>query len=386
MAVSPGPIFAGAWGVFSRSYEADYGWSRGSVMAVMTWMIAGMVAASPVIGVIIDRYGPVKVLKISTTCLLTLVGLVFHTITNLYMLYAIGFLTGALTIGAQSISYTRLLSLHFDKNYGFAVGIVASGLGAGYMIMAPIVEILIEKGDRILAYRGLGIMISVVLFMLCFVSNGLSTLRRVDHMNSDAQVQGMSLYDSLNTATFWLISGVIGVFSFVLTGIIPHLVLIAHEFTGDKNVVSIMIWFGLTTVVSRIVFGYYLDKLPVRYLAMYFFGISVIGLDIGLISSNLIALMIATIFLAIGFGAESDLIPCLIRQYFGLKAFGQIYGWIFMAFLIGAGLGPWVIGVGYDYFGSYRQPVAGLIIVAVIGLILLWAMKPPPTQSDVSIA
>ncbi len=39
---------------------------------------------------------------------------------------------------------------------------------------------------------------------------------------------------------------------------------------------------------------------------------------------------------------------------FGLRAFGEIYGYLFAAFVLGAGVGPLIMGGGFDATGSYR--------------------------------
>jgi hypothetical protein len=41
-----------------------------------------------------------------------------------------------------------------------------------------------------------------------------------------------------------------------------------------------------------------------------------------------------------GIGAEIDLMAFFISRYFGLKAYGKIYGLMFMLFNIGTGMDP----------------------------------------------
>jgi hypothetical protein len=45
-----------------------------------------------------------------------------------------------------------------------------------------------------------------------------------------------------------------------------------------------------------------------------------------------------------GIGAEIELMAFFIGRYFGLKAYGKIYGSMFMLFNIGTGLGPALSG------------------------------------------
>ena len=44
---------------------------------------------------------------------------------------------------------------------------------------------------------------------------------------------------------------------------------------------------------------------------------------------------IAAFLVGLGMGAEGDIIAYLISRYFGLRAFGEIYGYAFSAFTLG---------------------------------------------------
>ena len=49
-----------------------------------------------------------------------------------------------------------------------------------------------------------------------------------------------------------------------------------------------------------------------------------------------------------GIGAEIDLMAFFISRYFGLKAYGKIYGVMFALFNIGTGLGPALSGRSFE--------------------------------------
>ena len=66
---------------------------------------------------------------------------------------------------------------------------------------------------------------------------------------------------------------------------------------------------------------------------------------------------VGAVLVGLGMGAEVDLIAYLQSRYFGLRAFGQIYGYLFAVFTVGTGLGPFLMGAAYDATGSYRVRV-----------------------------
>src|SRR5271155_2688095 len=69
--------------------------------------------------------------------------------------------------------------------------------------------------------------------------------------------------------------------------------------------------------------------------------------------------VVGMVLLGMGLGTEIDLIAFLITRYFGQRAFGQIYGYFFMIFGLGSGVGPLLGGVTYDRAGSYNPALIG---------------------------
>jgi cyanate permease len=49
-----------------------------------------------------------------------------------------------------------------------------------------------------------------------------------------------------------------------------------------------------------------------------------------------------------------------------MRAFGEIYGYLFALFMLGAGAGPFAMGVSYDVTGSYQWMLACFAIALVL--------------------
>jgi MFS family permease len=144
----------------------------------------------------------------------------------------------------------------------------------------------------------------------------------------------------------------------------------------SAQIASVM---GLSTFLGRVGVGFLVDRIFAPYVAMAFFGCSAVGflLISGGISSN--TAYLAALLLGLGFGAESDLIGYFVSRYFGLKNFGEIYGYIYGAFLIGAGAGPLLLGFGYDYFNGYQGLLRLFGIVCAFSCFLFLLLPPFPT-------
>jgi cyanate permease len=77
-----------------------------------------------------------------------------------------------------------------------------------------------------------------------------------------------------------------------------------------------------------------------------------------------------------GLGAEVDLIAFLLSRYLGIRSFGEIYGYLFAIFMLGAGLGPFVMGVSFDQTGSYKLILVCFGFVLAIASILMLRLGP----------
>jgi MFS family permease len=72
--------------------------------------------------------------------------------------------------------------------------------------------------------------------------------------------------------------------------------------------------------------------------------------------------ILAAVLMGLGVGAEADVMPYLVSRYFGLKALGELFGYIFSAYTLGVAAGPVLMGAGFDSTGSYVRPLTILAI------------------------
>lgn len=66
----------------------------------------------------------------------------------------------------------------------------------------------------------------------------------------------------------------------------------------------------------------------------------------------------------------------LISRYFGLRAFGTIYGFIFGGFGLAGGLGVYLMGASFDATGSYRSMLTVFCLAALFGAALMLRLGP----------
>jgi cyanate permease len=118
-------------------------------------------------------------------------------------------------------------------------------------------------------------------------------------------------------------------------------------------------------LLGRVATGYLLDRFFASSVAVCFFGATTLGVILLWSGAAGNLAFQAAVLVGLGQGAELDLIPYLVSRYFGLRAFGEIYGYAFAVFTLGGVVGPLLMGMGFDATGSY-QLVLGVFAIATL--------------------
>lgn len=114
---------------------------------------------------------------------------------------------------------------------------------------------------------------------------------------------------------------------------------------------------GVGLLIGRILTGILIDRVHAPFVACVFFVGGALGIFILRSTQDYQLLLVATMLIGLTIGAEGDLISYLVRSYFGLRAFGTLFGIAFSGYGFGAVIGPVGLGAWFDRHGSYDLPL-----------------------------
>ena len=245
-----GLIFSGcvyfAFSLFVKPLQAEFGWSRSAIMGAFTFLFLVIGLASPVAGRAVDRYGPKMVLSLGG--LITALGFlslnVLGSLPHYYISYIMIGLGGA-AIGP--VPLTSVVSDWFHVRRGLAIGIMSMGVGAGGLVLAPLVGgfIIPNFGWRA-GYLSIGLMtITLVPLTLMVirskvadetpVQDGLYDGRLRELQSQSTAANDVTLRMALFSTAFWLIALAFMLVQFSSVGTIqsqvPHLLDIGFPVT-----------------------------------------------------------------------------------------------------------------------------------------------------------
>jgi len=373
------------FGVFVIPLVDAFGWSRGDVSTAASFLLLGTFITAPIIGTIIDRFGAKKVGLISLGAL----SLGYATLTQLggsiAVFYAMWLTMALVGGGTTPVVWTRAVNLWFDKGRGLALGIALAGAGVAGIVAPAFTTALIQEFGWQGGYLGIGAIILLVALPL--VALFFNDHAPVDvHPDSAAHTPvaanslGMTLSESVRTSVFWKIA--IGFFfiSAIIAGLLINLVpLLVDRDMTQMAAAGIAGVLGFAVVFGRVGVGFLIDRFPAPLVSAVMFCITAGGcLLLSLDNIPTAVIQIAVISLGFAAAAEIDLVAFLASRFFGLKAYGKIYGVQLSIFYLGAAIGPLAVGQLYDLFGSYNQSLYAGIAIFISGAAIIGSLGKPP--------
>ena len=392
LAIASGLYFS--FPVFFVALLDEFGWSRGATAAAFSISSVTQGILSPVVGMLVDRWGPRRIM-LGGAAVLGVACVLAGRIQSLWSLYAVTGVLAAIGLGAVSwVPSGTLIARWFAERRGSMLGLAFSGMGAGVLAMGPLAQWLITVYGWRAAYVVLGVgTLGVLLPLIWFAVREApvtATPVRADAASArgDAQPAPVSgrraVRDALRTGAFWALFFAYLCTPLAVFSVVTHSVAFAvdHGF-ARLFVAGIFGLTGLLSVVGRIVFGMAADRIgraasaTISYGCTAFGTLSLLTLEI---APHAAALYAYALFFGLGFGARGPIITAMASQIFPGRRFGVIYGILSVGNGIGGGVAPWFGGFVHDLTGSYR--VAFLIAVAfcAIGSACFWLARPRPRR------
>jgi MFS family permease len=374
-----GSLFVYTFAVFVKPLSAQFGWGREAISLGFGLAAMTVGVCSPLIGRLIDRFGPRRIILPCMTvfsCAVASLGLLR---SGLWQFYAISVVIGIVGNGAAHLAYARSISTWFEKRLGTALAFVMMGAGLGAMILPVVAQGVITHSGWRAAYftlGGLALLLGLPLSWRYVFERG-GTVR-----NEAAPVhhEGLTFKQGLRSYAFWIIVAVLFVSSISMNGAITHLSALMTDrgiTSGDAAWCASIL--GGMSVPGRIGTGWLLDRFFGARVAFVVSLITAAGIFLLAHASTFPAGCIAAALIGLGAGGEAAITPYLLTRYFGLRAFSTLYGLTWTFYAAAGATGPVILGRAFDMTGSYASLLATLAVaLSFAALINLLLPKYPP--------
>jgi MFS family permease len=384
------PILVMAFPVFLKAFTKEFHASRAAVAFAFSLHNLVSASASPLVGRLIDRVGIRRVILPGTVLFAALlIGNRFITgsMSGIYLFNIIG---GLLGLSCGPIPYSTLVSKWFDRRRGSALAVMFSGIGISAVVMPSLVQRVITSMNFHAAYALYGAAMLLIAMpivwavlketpaeMGLFPDGALPASASASLSIDAAGVVGLTSREARRTSTFWILIAAIVLLGASVHACVIHLVAMLSDegFSAQAAALASSVA-GSGLLVGRVGTGFLLDRFFGPRVAMCISAGGALGIVLLLVSHGGALIFVGAFLAGLGMGAEGDVIAYLTSRYFGLKSFGEIYGYAFGSFVVAGAGGALLMGMGFDRTGSYTVPLLGFLTAIIVALVLFSRLGP----------
>ncbi len=397
--------FRSSFGVLLQPWEQAFGWSRATTSGAASLNLVLYGLSAPVAAAVMEHWGLRRtvVASLGTSGLAAAASLFMTQTWQLWLLWGvvIGIGTGALALTFGAIVANRW----FETRRGLVTGAFSAASAAGQVVFVPAVAMAVQgPGWRWAVGIVAGSTLLAALLCLVFLRDHPSELgvaplgagsapeapaddevaapgpERVHPLRATWEVVRRNWRSRAFTGlmlTFfvcgWSTNGIIQ----------THFVPAAHDHAMPMTMAANMLGLiGIFDVIGTIASGWLTDRVDPRLLlAIYYLtrGLALIPINQMLASHITPGLWVWLIFYGLDWTATVPPTVALCREHFGLADSGIVFGWVYAAHMVGAGIGASVSGSLRASDGTYTKAwVLTAVLCLLAGAVAVWIGRSRP--------
>jgi MFS family permease len=354
-------------GVFYPALDDAIGISRFQFGLAFTFGTVGLALATPVAGMLMDRFGS-RVPIIGGILLLALsLSIVGLFTTSVYTFIGLTALVGILASPTGPVGYTREVSRHFFQNRGLALGIAQAGAGLSGAVLPVIVAAMIGAFDWRAGYF---LLAAIALSALPGV---VATFRTDERISAGTSAPASPMGPIFRSHVYQVQLVAFALLSLGTSGLALHFVPMLLEMGSDlTTAASWASLIGISIIGSRIGAGWLADRFDAPLIC---FGICLFGLcGAAIFGAETMSLApLGALFIGCVIGAEIDLLSFMTARFFPAGSYGRAYAWQYFGVALASGASPALIGFLADESGGYTLSliVSACLCATSAGLFIL---------------
>lgn len=362
---------------FQVQISEDLGISRGFIS--MAWSTNLLIAAlcAPVGGLLVDRYGPKKVMLVSAVMGTIGTGTVVFGHHAIVFFIGYGIISGFVGIGTTT-TYMLMFSW-FQHHRAKATALLTSASSVGLAVSTPIFvsSSWLTWKDAFLTSFILGIVVTlpVIWFGIKGIEPRENQAKHVEQnvpQSENAQSASPKFSPkfkgiALHLPIFIVVASALFTCGFNMGTVEMNLVAIYQLANVSPSMIALsMSVLGVMEITGSLIFGYFLDRVNKLVMMTILYGIRILGFAFLFMHTGW-----SPVFFAIAFGMTYlSAIPgglLIVNEL--AKGKGKQTGFLLLFHQGGGILGALIGGVSFDYFNNYQVLIgADVVICALVAL------------------
>lgn len=384
-----------SFSVFLVAIQDIHGWSRGDISAGFTLHMLVALIGLPLVGVIIDRYGPRGVLSAGVIIMAAGVWMLggLKEIWQFYLSFGLVMAAGRIML--SMVPHTAIISNWFVKKRGTAMGVTGSGIGIGSILMVPLVQFCLTHFGWRSGCTFIAALIVLILlpFNMFFQrlrpsdiglfpdggKNGETLGRDSNHPDPESSVNPWTVRRAVSKVRFWQLYSVFFLGATVFMVDMHQIALFQDAGLNRNTAVSIFAAVGLMQSTGVFFGGAISDRVGREKAFTLGTCLQITGMWMLMqIHDASPGFKILFFILCYGFGNgfRTSILPSVTADLFPGKRIGSVYGLLASAITISAAFGPWFAGYLYDVTGTYGSVLWIVVGCVAMSCVLLWLVAP----------
>ncbi len=373
--------------VFLQPISEAMGWSRAGVSVAATLDFLFMGFAAFAWGALSDRFGT-RIVVLAGTIILGLGLVLASRAQSLWQFQLVfGTLIG-IAAGAFYAPMVALASAWIEKNRSLAVSLVSAGMGMAPLIVAPTASLLISSYDWRTAMLIIGIAAWALLLPACFLVRPAP--QGADHATattSDTPETEWTAALALRTPQFIALAGAHFACCAAHSGPIFHMVSYAMVCgIAPLTAVTVYSLAGFSGLGGRLLLGALADRLGAKPVLVAGLLVQALSIATYLAVARLGEFYALSVVFGLAYGGVMPLYAVLVREYFGPRIMGTVFGAVSAFASLGMALGPWAGGYVYDTFHGYGWLHAGSFAIGLAAVAVALSFPTRRLSLDLSRA
>lgn len=368
LAVNASASMLYAFGTLVIPLQKAFGWNRGDLQWAISFLFAGAIVSSQLVGWLNLRYGMKRVTVVSLLALALTFAAMTQMGASIGWLYAFCFLLAVASLGTIHVTWTQLVNLWFERNRGLSLALVLSGTGLTAALLPSAIAWTIgrwgwQAAFLLLAALPLALVLPLALRWMT-VPQGAEPLpdgQRHVARAGPTLLSGLPFAAGLRSVKFWCLNIALSLVVASVVSMVSNTVPLLRDKGLTAAAASAVFGsFGLSLIGGRVLIGYLVDRIWAPGVACVALMLPALGcLLMGTAGpAQTGTLVLATMLVGIGAGAEFDIAAYLVSRYFGLRDYGRLFGVHLGMITTASTLAPWLTGSLYKATGSYTTMLA----------------------------
>jgi len=373
---------------FFKPIRDEFGWSYTQISFAVSLRGIEMGIFAPLAGLLVDHFGPRKLILLGTIIVGFGLILLSHT-QSLVMFYGSFLLVAFGMSGCSNVVANTAVANWFRRKVGIALGVFGSGIGAGGVVVLLVVYLIdLYQWRTTLVILGLGMWaLGIPLSFVVrdrpehygYLPDGEALSPSVKALKVHDKGMEIGFREALKKRSLLYLSTAEFMRHMALSAVLLHVMPYLGSVGVPRPTAGLVAGaIPLIGIIGRFGFGWLADLFDKRHLLAVTYGFLSLGM-LAFAYANVRWLILPFLFFfSLGHGGSMVVRGAIVREYFGRDSFGKMLGIIMGCGAVGGIIGPTVAGWVFDTLGSY-QPIwpifCGLICLTTV---LIFRIKRAP--------